>query len=139
MGLLLVAQTVLPDEPCFSLSELNLLRDNGHTWQRCQVLLVVRADRLARYEIEMGPREQFLADPFRLLGGFMEDGKIYIFHSVAELQHIAHYMREEPPQRLVKESTPFVKAAEDVQRAWDWQHRLVFSGPAGTRGKDGVY
>lgn len=130
-----VALSLLPSEPCFSLSELNLVRDQGHAWRRCQVLLVVRNDRLARYEEDLGPREHFKADPFRVMGGFVEDGKIYIFHSVEEMKHIAHQLREEPQQSGVMPQLSLVKAAESLQEAWEWQHRLVFSGPAGTRSK----
>lgn len=99
-----VALDVLPNEPCFNLSEMDLQTPGSKGWHRIQRLVVVRGDRLAEYREDLGPREHFKAPPFRIPGGYQTDeGKYEIVHSVAELQDLALTMRSQPlatPMRL---------------------------------------
>jgi len=85
---------VLPDEPCFNLSELDLLSPTGER-RRYRVYMVVRGDKLAKHQEDMGPAKSFKTDQVRVLGGFIdEDSKrIYIEHTVNELRGIVEQLR----------------------------------------------
>lgn len=86
---------VKSDEPCFNLSELNLVAPDGKSWRRYQILVVVRDDELANVRVDLGPRGRFRAPEFRVPGGVVDDatGKIEILHTVGELRDIADHQR----------------------------------------------
>ena len=124
---------VSPTEPCFRLSEINL--QAGHGWHRYQILTVVRADRLARHHVDLGPRELFPCEEFHLIGGFItDDGKIEIVHTVDELRDTALQLRARPkPNHPVPDL--WRRFQDALQSSWDWRKRLVVSGPFITRSK----
>jgi hypothetical protein len=87
------------DEPCWGLSEENLLRPTpggrGTSWRRIQRITVMRQDRPTVYEEDLGPEERFPAVPFTIPGGVLTgNGKYEILHTVGELREIAGYLRE---------------------------------------------
>ena len=86
---------VSPDEPCFSLSEINLQSPGSRGWRRYQIIYVVRNDRLAEHRVDLGPARKFRASQFRIPGGVMSTvtGRGEILHTVAELQEIADHLR----------------------------------------------
>lgn len=94
---MIVAETlaVSNDEPCFLLAELNLQSPGSRGWHRYQVLTVVRNDRLAQATVDLGPREQYAAAEFRVLGGVQDEvtGKIDILCTVGELRDLADVQR----------------------------------------------
>lgn len=91
------------NEPAFNLSEVNL--QSGTGWNRYRIIMVVRHDMLAEYWVDMGPRENFTTEQFRIPGGFLKDNKhIEIVHTVDELCDIADSFHNSPevydiPQR----------------------------------------
>jgi hypothetical protein len=89
---------VKPDEPCFNLSELNLMAPTLRGVRRYQVLVLVRDDRLVNVRVDLGPATAFTAPEFRVLGGVVDEatGKIEILHTVGELRDIADYQRSNP-------------------------------------------
>lgn len=93
-----VALAIDYSEPCYSLEELNLPGPDSKGIRRYQILRVVRNDRLAEFKKDMGVNCK--AEQFRILGGIRNEatGRIEIFHTVAELQEIADFMRYTPPQ-----------------------------------------
>ena len=128
-----IALTVSPNEPCYQLSEINL--QAGHGWHRFEVVTVVRADRLARYHRDLGPRERFVGEEFHLIGGFTTDsGKYDIVHTVDELRDIALHLRSRPRQPKPK-SNLWQRFYDALESGWDWRKRLAVSGPAITRSK----
>jgi len=82
---------ILDNEPCFNLSELNLQSPLGK--RRFRVYMVVRNDRLARYQEDLGDAKDFSRDEFRIPGGVVIGKKIYIEHTVEELRAIADERR----------------------------------------------
>ena len=85
------------DEPCFGLVELDLLRPDSHGYNRYQILYVVRRDRLAEYREDLGVRERWDADNFRIPGGVhWANGTMEILHTVGELRDIADVLRGRP-------------------------------------------
>lgn len=90
--------SVSMDEPAFNLSEVNLLTPEtvrGSTdWHRYQVILVMRGDKLAEFQRDLGPRGKFSVGEFRIPGGLTHtNGKIEIVHTVGELVDIADTLR----------------------------------------------
>lgn len=82
---------ILPDEPCFNLSELNLMSPTG--WRRYRIYVVMRNDKLTRYLEDMGASKDFKHDQIRIPGGVIDGKKIYIEHTVNELRGIADQMK----------------------------------------------
>ena len=84
-----------PNEPCFNLSEVNLQTPEGGSWHRYQILSVVRKDRLAEYREDLGPREGFVSEEFRIPGGVWDPdtNRADIVHTVAELREMAKQTR----------------------------------------------
>jgi len=98
MGRVTVAtQWIDFNEPAFRLREMNLQAPNGTGWHRYQIISVVRDDRLAEYQEDLGPREDFSADEFEIPGGVWDSltGKGEILHTVAELRAYAAAHRQE--------------------------------------------
>lgn len=111
---------ILKDEPCFALSETNRLV-NSRDMKRIQIVRVVRNDHLADYEIDLGFSKDFKSNQFIIPGGAIDEqsGRIFIEHTVGELQDIAFKMRYETPR----------PKGEYFEMA-DWQDKtkkLVFS------------
>ena len=75
---------------------MNRQAPDGTGWHRYQIISVVRDDRLAEYEEDLGPREGFSADEFEIPGGVWDPatGKGQILHTVAELQAYAAAHRQ---------------------------------------------
>lgn len=99
---------VLPSEPAFNLSEVNLQSPGSRGWRRYQVITVVRNDQLADHKIDLGPAKDFKADQIRIPGGVVDEvsGKIYIEHTVQELQAIADKERLKGPSFFEHGLTP---------------------------------
>ena len=86
---------IRPDEPAYSLSELNIQSPYGEM-RRYRVICVVRGDKLAQHFEDLGPAKSFIAPLFRIPGGVSDGKKIEILHSVAELTDIAEHMVDIP-------------------------------------------
>ena len=86
---------IRPDEPAYSLSELNIQSPYGEM-RRYRVICVVRGDKLAQHFEDLGPAKSFSAPLFRIPGGVSDGKKIEILHSVAELTDIAEHMVDIP-------------------------------------------
>ena len=109
---------ISPDEPCFNLSELNRYSPPpDQVLHRYQILIVVRGEMLAEYDIDLGAADQFTAAQFRLPGGISLGKRIEILHTVAELQEMADFLRSRPfslpfqPRDLVHEYREHVEEA----------------------------
>ena len=107
-----------PDEPCFNLSELNRYSPPpNQVLHRFQVIIVVRGETLAEYDIDLGEADRFTATQFRLPGGISTGKRIEILHTVAELQEIADFIRACPvslpfqPRDLIHEYREHVEEA----------------------------
>ena len=104
---------VLPDEKAYWLFEgwRNMLfrlpsgRFGGRGERRVQLIYVDRGDAIAVYEKDLGAREGFEADKFQI-PSFWE-------YSVAELQDIADYLRDDKPL-----SNPPVEERLDLMACW---------------------
>lgn len=86
---------VLEDEPCYNLAELNLISDDGK-FHRYQILVVLRGDQLAEYREDMGLTSNFKAHQLRVMGGDIDNNRIYIEETVGSLRREADDMRETP-------------------------------------------
>ena len=86
---------IRPDEPAFSLSELNMQSPYGEM-RRYRVICVVRGDKLAQHFEDLGPAKSFISPLFRIPGGVSDGKRIEIVHSVAELVDIAEHMVDVP-------------------------------------------
>lgn len=86
---------IRPDEPAYSLSELNIQSPYGEM-RRYRVICVVRGDKLAQHFEDLGPAKSFISPLFRIPGGVSDGKKIEILHSVAELTDIAEHMVDIP-------------------------------------------
>jgi len=82
---------ILDNEPCFNLSELNLQSPLG--LRRFRIYMVVRNDKLAKYQEDMGDAKDFKHDQIRIPGGVIDGEKIYIEHTVNELREIADQLK----------------------------------------------
>jgi hypothetical protein len=83
------------DEPAFDLRELNFQAPDGSGWRRYQTIRVVRADRLATFKVDLGPKGSFNVQEFNI-PAWHEDpvtGRVEIFHTVGQLREIADTMR----------------------------------------------
>ena len=90
---------ILEDEPCYNLSEINLLSDDGK-FHRYQILVVMRGDQMAEYREDMGLTKDFKAYQLRVMGGVTENNKIYIEETVGTLRTEADLMRDETPLNI---------------------------------------
>jgi len=86
---------VLDNEPCYNLSELNLMSPQSKL-RRYRVYIVIRGDRMAKHMEDLGPAKMFHSDEFRIPGGVVNEvsKRIDIEHTVAELRDIADTLRE---------------------------------------------
>jgi hypothetical protein len=89
------------DEPAFNLTEVNLQAPDSKGWRRYQIISVLRDDRLAEYREDLGPRDNFTSDAFRIPGGVWDAStrRIEVVHSVGELREIAEIVRLGPTVR----------------------------------------
>lgn len=89
--------SVLPDEPCLSIQEYNLLNREGTRRHRYQIVQVVRRDRVCTCYTDLGCFPSLLAKhEFSIPAGFRDrrTQKIYSFHTVADMQYRAVHHRE---------------------------------------------
>jgi hypothetical protein len=86
------------DEPAFNLSEVNIQAPDNSGWRRYQIIYVVRGERMAEYREDLGPKDNFTADAFRIPGGVWDAStkRMEVLHSVGELREIAEYVRLGP-------------------------------------------
>jgi len=87
---------VLKGEPCLGLYELNYQAPDNSGFHRYQIIHVIRDDHPAEYRKDLGSSKKFKGiDQFRIPGGVIDEqtSKIYIEHTVTELQDIANHMR----------------------------------------------
>jgi len=110
--------TISLDEPAVSLSELNLQAPDSKGWRRYQIIYVVRRDRIAEYREDLGLREAFIANEFRIPGGVYDEktGAIECLHTVGELRDIADWTRARKswaaqiePRNILKQYTDAVE------------------------------
>ena len=89
------------DEPAFNLTEVNLQAPDNSGWRRYQIISVVRGERMAEYREDLGPKEDFTADAFRIPGGVWDAAtrRMEVLHSVGELREIAEFVRLGPTVR----------------------------------------
>lgn len=93
-----VALWVSPDEPCYSLKEVELQSPGSKGWHRYQIVLVVRGDRLAEYRVDLGPRERWPFPCFVIPGAVpVGNGRVDIIETVGRLQFLAEEQRGRPP------------------------------------------
>jgi|6_EtaG_2_1085325.scaffolds.fasta_scaffold56305_2 hypothetical protein len=87
---------VSADEPCYMLTEQNLVWKEYPGTRRTQVLYVPRHGIVGIYKVNMGASEDFgSAGLFTIPGGLVTStGQIEILHTVGELREIAHRLRE---------------------------------------------
>ena len=95
---------VLPDEKAYWLFE-GWRNIPGKGERRVQIIHVDRGDVIAAYEKDLGAREAFEADKFQI-PSFWE-------YSVAELQDIADYLRDDKPL-----SNPPIEERLDLMGCW---------------------
>ena len=109
------------DEPAFNLTEVNLQAPDNSGWRRYQIIFVVRGERMAEYREDLGPKESFTADSFRIPGGVWDAStrRMEVLHSVGELREIAEYVRLGPTVR------PEIKPRDLVGEYQDHMDRLV--------------
>jgi hypothetical protein len=91
------------NEPCSYIEEVNLLRRvaglKGTHWRRIQRLQVVRGDRAAWYEEDLGPVESFTKVPeFNIVGAVTDEhtGRVDILETVARMRWMAADWRDSP-------------------------------------------
>ena len=89
------------DEPAFNLTEVNLQAPDNSGWRRYQIISVVRGERMAEYREDLGAKEDFTADAFRIPGGVWDAAtrRMEVLHSVGELREIAEFVRLGPTVR----------------------------------------
>lgn len=94
-GLALSAPAVSMDEPCMSLTEVNLQSPDYRGFHRYQIVSIVRNDRLVEHRVDLGLAERFTVQQFKIPGGVVDEttGRIEILHTVGELRDIAIAMR----------------------------------------------
>jgi hypothetical protein len=98
------------DEPAFNLSEVNLQAPDNSGWHRYQIISVVRGEKMAEYREDLGPKDSFTADSFRIPGGVWDSNtrRIEVLHSVGELREIAEYVRLGPTVKPVIQNRDLV-------------------------------
>ena len=87
------------DEPCFLLIEEHMQSPNAKGFHRYQIVTVVRNDELVEWHHDMGDAKRFKnIDQFRIPGGVRDEQtkRLYIEHTVGELQEIADQLRSRP-------------------------------------------
>lgn len=89
------ASFVSEDEPCIGLFEMNLQSPGSKGIHRYQIVYVVRDDKPAEYRKDLGSRDEFKYEEFRIPGGVWDEEhkKFEIVHTVGELRDIADYLR----------------------------------------------
>ena len=121
----LVASKVSPDEPCFMLIEEHQQSPGAKGFHRYQIVTVVRNAQLIEWRCDMGPATNFLGiDQFRIPGGVRDERtrRLYIEHTVGELQDIANTLRQRPQMHTMIPRTDLV--AEAIKQAERRQQRL---------------
>lgn len=90
--------SVLADDPCYGLYELNLQSPGSRGFHRYQIIVVPRDDKLYEYRRDMGLAKNFTAIQFRIPGAVRDEdtGRVEFLHTVAELMEMAEQLREEP-------------------------------------------
>ena len=112
------------DEPAFNLSEVNLQAPDNSGWRRYQIIYVVRGERMAEYREDLGPKDNFAADSFRIPGGVWDANtkRMEVLHSVGELREIAEYVRLGPTVK------PHIEKRDLVHEYNDHMDKLVTIG-----------
>ncbi len=91
---------VAEDEPCLGLTEGHWQSPGSKGFHRYQRIFVMRDDKPALYEKDMGDARWFKnIDPISIPGGAYDevDDKYYVEHSVGELVEIANQIRGSEP------------------------------------------
>lgn len=85
---------VLPNEPCFNLSERDFMSPMGQV-HRYRIYVVVRGDKLVPHYEDMGPASDRTKPPIRIPGGVIDpvSKRIYIEHTVNQLREIMDSVR----------------------------------------------
>ena len=87
---------VREDEPCLSLTEVNLLGPGGKGRFRYEILIVMRDDEPTEYRKKLGKAKDFKADQINIIGGVKDKNKYYIEETVGSLRELAWILREYP-------------------------------------------
>lgn len=106
------------DEPCFMLVEEYRQSPGSKGFHRYQIITVVRNDKLVDWLHDMGPARKFKnIDQFRIPGGVRDERtkRLYIEHTVGELQDIANVLRTRPQMSASLPRTDLV--AEAIKQA----------------------
>ena len=112
------------DEPAFNLSEVNLQAPDNSGWRRYQIIYAVRGERMAEYREDLGPKDNFTADAFRIPGGVWDAStkRMEVLHSVGELREIAEYVRLGPTVK------PEIQSCDLVHKYHEHMDKLVTIG-----------
>lgn len=130
-----VTETVHPDEKCWRLKEVNLIRPPLHQWRRYQMLWVARNDVIYEWSRDLGPSEDFDAPGCDIPGLFE--------HTVGELWDIAERYRlgEDHWQKWLREqedeSTLIPDWINQVQERHQIIHNRSVFGPGGHTQRNG--
>ena len=90
--MLLGTNFVTMDEPALNLVEVNLMSPDGK-WHRDEKILVIRNDKVAEYIRDMGLVTK--VGQLRIIGGGVENGRIWAEETVGSLRDMADEMRNE--------------------------------------------
>lgn len=129
-------QLVHPDEPAWSLREINLVRAPTHQWRRYQIVTVIRDDRFTEWWSDLGPKENHDAAEFEIPSLFE--------HTVAELWEIALEVRcgpntgfEQRRLELAGESTLIRDFIDQYEERRQMIHNRSQYGPGGHKQRIG--
>ncbi len=87
---------VLKNEPCLGLYEMTLQSPGSRGPHRYQILHVNRGDKVAEFQLDMGPQANWTGtDQIRIPGGAADpdNGRFLVEHTVGELRDIAEWFR----------------------------------------------
>jgi hypothetical protein len=111
---------VSEDEACLGLCEVNLLGPGGKGRFRYEIITVIRDDEPAEYRKKLGRAKDFKADQINIIGGVIDNNKIYAEETVGSLRTYAHILREKPT--FNKAELPELSIWQDVKNKL---HRII--------------
>lgn len=130
-----VTLTVHPDEKCWRLKEVNLVRPPVHQWHRYQFVWVARDGVVYEWSTDIGPKEDFAA-PEIDVPGIWE-------HTVGELWDIAERYRlgedhwQKRMAELASESTIIPDLIDQLEERTRIIHNRSFFGFGGSKQRNG--
>ena len=123
----LATDYVLPNEPCFGLSEVNrVTKVAGAGVRRFQIVQVIRDDQLWEYQRDMGPADSFKSEEFVIPGHVpLSNGHFDVIETVGRLQGAADEWRAKydkpterhgPPEDFVKSFEEYATKRRDARK-----------------------